>query len=206
VTLTSGSTDSGNDFGNFRNATVSGMKFKDVNANGLKDVGEPGLGTWIIHLFGTNGQGASVHMTTTTAADGTYSFTVAPGSYTVCEQTAPGKAGWTQSFPSSGANCTGHTDGGTITPGPFGYAVTATSGGTTANRDFGNKPASRVTVTFTPLALLPAGGDATHATSISCVDANNQSVGSVTNANTLTTNNVFTNQSSLVCTVTFVDP
>jgi len=206
VTLTSGSTDSGNDFGNFRNATVSGMKFKDADADGVKDAGEIGLGTWVIHLFGTSGQGASVHMTTTTASDGTYSFTVVPGSYTICEQTAPGKAGWTQSFPSSGADCTGHTDGGSITPGPWGYAVAASSGGTLANRDFGNKPASRVSVTFTPLATLPAGGDATHATAISCVDANGGSVGSNTNSNTLTTSNVFTNQSSLVCTITFVDP
>ena len=34
VTLTSGSTDSGNDFGNFQNGTKSGTKFDDLNANG----------------------------------------------------------------------------------------------------------------------------------------------------------------------------
>ena len=40
---------------------------------------------------------------------------------------------------------------------------------------------------------------------ISCVDSDNQNVGS-TETNSLTTENVFTNQSSLVCTITFVDP
>jgi hypothetical protein len=205
VVLTSGSTDSGNDFGNFQNATVSGMKFKDANANGLKEDGEAGLGTWVIHLFGTDGQGNAVHRHETTAADGTYSFTgLAPGSYTVCEQVS-GKPGWVQSFPTSGADCTGHTHDG-IVPGPIGYAVTVTSGQTVANRDFGNKPASEVTVTFTPLADLPGGADATRATAISCEDANGGSVGSNTNSNTLTTSNVFTNQSAVTCTITFIDP
>ena len=205
VTLTSGSTDSGNDFGNFQNATISGQKFKDADADGVKDMGETGLGTWVIHLFGTDGAGTAVHQLATTDANGNYSFTVAPGTYTVCEQVS-GKPGWVQSAPTSGANCTAHTDMSTITPGAVGYSVTATSGGTTSSRDFGNTPLSRATVTFESLADLPNGNDATRATSISCVDAASASVGSASNANTLTTGNVKTNQSSLVCTITFVDP
>jgi hypothetical protein len=205
VTLTSNGTDSGNDFGNYRPVTVSGLKFKDADADGVKDTGEIGLGGWVIHLFGTDGGGATVHVETTTAANGTYSFSVKPGSYTVCEQTS-GKPGWVQSFPTSGADCTGHTHGGTITPGAIGYSVTGTSGGTAANRDFGNTPLSKVTVGFESLADLPGGADATKATSISCTDTNGASVGSSTNSNTLTTDNVKTNQSSLTCTVTFIDP
>jgi hypothetical protein len=123
----------------------------------------------------------------------------------VCEQLS-GKPNWVQSSPTSGADCTGHTHGGTITPGAVGYSVTVTSGGTASGRDFGNTPLSEATITFTPLADLPNGNDATRATSISCVDAANQSVGSVVNLNTLTTDPVKTNQSSLVCTITFVDP
>jgi hypothetical protein len=205
VTLTSGSLDSGNDFGNFRNATVSGVKFKDADAGGDKDAGEIGLGGWEIHLFGTDGRGNTVHQTTTTAADGSYSFTVAPGGYTLCESLT-GHSGWVQSFPTAGADCTGHTHGGAITPGAIGYSVTAGSGGTLANRDFGNTPLSRATVSFESLADLPGGGDATKATNISCTDTNGAAVGSATNSNSLTTDDVKTNQSSLTCTITFTDP
>ena len=48
ITLSSGEIDSGNDFGNYRNATKSGMKFEDLDADGVKDAGEPGLGGWTI--------------------------------------------------------------------------------------------------------------------------------------------------------------
>ena len=205
VTLTSGSLDSGNDFGNFRNATISGLKFKDADAGGDKDTGEIGLSGWEIHLFGTDGSGGSVHQHTTTAANGTYSFSVKPGTYTVCE-TVSGKPGWVQSFPTAGASCTGHTHGGTLTPGAIGYSVTVTSGGAAGDRDFGNTPLSRATVTFESLADLPNGSDATRATSISCTDAGGNPVGSSTNSNTLTTSSVKTNQSELTCTVRFVDP
>ena len=210
----SGADHPGNDFGNFQNGTVSGMKFKDADAGGDKDTGETGLGGWIIHLFGTSAQGAAIHRHETTAANGTYSFTgLAPGSYTVCEQLT-GQSGWFQSFPTApaGTACTSPHDNltpppATVTLGARGHAVTVTSQGTFGDRDFGNKPASEITVNFTALADLPGGtNDATRATSISCVDAANSSVGSNTNMNSLTTSNVFTNQSSVVCTITFVDP
>ena len=57
VTLTSGGTDSGNDFGNFQNGTKSGTKFEDLNANGVRDATEPGSRASQIHLFGTDGRG-----------------------------------------------------------------------------------------------------------------------------------------------------
>jgi hypothetical protein len=203
-TFSSGDAKTGNDFGNYRNVTISGMKFKDANANGAKDSGEIGLGGWEIHLFGTGPGGSTVHQQTTTAANGTYSFTVAPGTYTLCEITS-GKTGWVQSFP-SGTVCSGHTDGGTVTPGPAGYSGSVASGQTVGNRDFGNTPLSTVSVTFNPQADLPDGSDATRATSISCTDPGANNVGSSSNSNTLTTGTVKTNQSSLTCTITFVDP
>ena len=203
ITLTSGQVDAGNDFGNFQNATVSGLKFKDADAGRDKDPGEIGLGGWQIHLFGTDGQGNAVHEHTATAADGSYSFTVAPGTYTVCE-TLAGHPGWVQTFPVSGADCTGHSHAGA--PGADGHSVTVTSGATAGDRDFGNTPLSRVNVTFEALADLPGGGDATRATQITCVDTNAANVGSANNSNTLTTDSVKTNQSSLTCTITFVDP
>jgi len=200
VTLTSNGVDSGNDFGNYRPATISGQKFKDADASGTKGATEIGLGGWEIHAFGTDGGGAAVHEHTTTAADGTYSFSLKPGTYTVCE-TISGKPGWVQTFP-SGTDCTGHTNGGTITPGAAGHAdMFVLSGASAIGRDFGNTPLSKATVTFTPLADLPDGSDATKATSISCNDGSSSS-----NSNTLTTGDVRTNQTPLVCTITYTDP
>ena len=89
-----GRPDTGNDFGNFQNGTKSGTKFDDLNANGQRDDGEPGIGGVEIHLFGTDNRGNAVHMHTNTANDGTYSFSAPPGSYTACE-TVPD--GYTQS-------------------------------------------------------------------------------------------------------------
>ena len=202
--LMAGVDHTGNDFGNFRNGSISGQKFKDADADGEKDAGETGLGGWVIHLVKADGSG---HQTATTDSNGNYSFSsVPPGDYLLCEQTS-GKAGWVQSFPTSGADCTGHTDGGTITPGPTGYSPTVTSGQAKTLKDFGNKPESKVQVNFLPQAQLPnAGGNATKATSISCVDKDGNSVGSNSNSNTLTTDAVFTNQSVMVCRITYVDP
>ena len=88
ILVTSGSTDPDNEFGNFQNATISGRKFKDADADSVKDPGEIGLQGWIIHLFGPGG----THAQTMTDATGAYSFTVTPGAYVVCEQTS-GKPG-----------------------------------------------------------------------------------------------------------------
>jgi hypothetical protein len=90
-------------FGNYGYATKSGMKFEDLNANGEKDAGEPGLQGWTITLNGTDGMGNPVSETTTTDINGNYSFRVPPGSnYTVCEGD---KEGWYQSYPAEGIGC-----------------------------------------------------------------------------------------------------
>jgi hypothetical protein len=120
-------TNSGNDFGNFQNATKSGVKFNDLDGDGVKDAGEPNLIGWEIHLFGTSGAGAPIHLHDTTDAAG-YSFSVPPGTYTVCETQ---QAGWTQTFPSSGADCSAH-GGGT------GYSIVLTSGMADTDNHFGN--------------------------------------------------------------------
>lgn len=78
----------GRDFGNYRNATISGRKVDDGNVDGLLEATEPGLADWTIQL--SNGDDAA------TDGDGAYSFSVRPGTYTVNEvlrdrwrQTAP---------------------------------------------------------------------------------------------------------------------
>jgi hypothetical protein len=144
--LSSNESVSGNDFGNYQNATKSGLKFEDENADGDRDVGELGLSGWVIHLFGTDGAGNPVHETDTTDASGNYSFTVNPGSYTVCEEL---KSGWTQSHPTSGADCSGHNHGDTIVPGPLGYSIVLDSGEIDSGNDFGNfRQASKSGVKF----------------------------------------------------------
>jgi protocatechuate 3,4-dioxygenase beta subunit len=138
ITLTSGQVDANNNFGNFQNATKSGYKFHDLNKNGSWDAGEPALSGWDIHLFGSGADGA-VHLVATTNASGQYTFSVAPGSYTVCEIL---KTDWFQSYPTAATtgavDCSTHTHGGTVTPGAWGWGITLTSGQQDLDNNFGN--------------------------------------------------------------------
>jgi len=74
--------------------SISGTKFNDLNGDGTKDVGEPGLKDWPIKLFdGGGGELAS----TKTDVNGLYSFeSLTAGSYKVAEEAA---TGWIQTFP-----------------------------------------------------------------------------------------------------------
>lgn len=101
----------GNDFGNWRPATIAGSKFDDGDVDGLWGGAEPGLAGWTIQLSGGEQQ--------TTASDGSYAFSVRPGTYTVQETL---KDGWRQTSP-----------GG---DGTLGYTVV--SGQVVSGADFGN--------------------------------------------------------------------
>ncbi len=101
--------------------SVLGIKFNDLNRNGNRDPGEPGLQSWNIQL--KNGSTQSLITTTTTAADGSYAFlNLTPGLYIVAEEV---KADWTQSKPAVG------------TGGPV-YSFTLGSGEVKQAIDFGN--------------------------------------------------------------------
>ena len=89
INLGSGESDTNNDFGNFRNFTKSGVKFHDHNANGVRDAGDEGLSGWTIQAL----QGGAVVATTTTGADGSYSFSLTPGAYTIREVCPAARAG-----------------------------------------------------------------------------------------------------------------
>ena len=161
VTVTSACTDAGcgcgqqvtdKDFGNVQLAIKSGVKWLDADGDHTRDLPQDvGLDGWVIHLFGTAVNGTPVHQTYTTAggpADpGHYTFTVLPGTYTVCEQMqVPANPPWTQTFPTSGANCITAVDpaADNPTPGPLGYAIVLTGGEIEAANDFGN---TQITVT-----------------------------------------------------------
>src|SRR3989442_9921223 len=94
LSVTSGSSETGNDFGNFQRGTKSGVKFNDLNGNGIKDGGEPGLSGWTILAY-TDGNGdgtlsateavAVPAATAITDVTGAYTLTLNPGTYVVCE-------------------------------------------------------------------------------------------------------------------------
>ena len=133
--IRSNETISGNDFGNRLSIVpptgqIGGLKWNDLNGNGIRDAGEPGLAGWQIHLF--NNADASFHQQATTGADGTYNFTgLAPGTYTVCETV---QASWTQTAPTSGANCSSLTG-----VSGFGFALTLTANQSLQGNNFGNR-------------------------------------------------------------------
>jgi hypothetical protein len=118
-------------FGNYQDASVSGVKFEDQNANGVKDPAEPGLGGWRIYVDynGNSGFDTSTEPSAITAADGTYTISgVRPGTYKVREV---GQTDWTCSYPNPGSTAPKvSTD--------CSYSVTLTSGGSTSSKDFGN--------------------------------------------------------------------
>jgi hypothetical protein len=65
-------------------SSISGMKFYDANANGVKDEGEAGIHFWQIWIYG--GPEGFVPYSTTTDASGDYSFlNLDPGTYGACE-------------------------------------------------------------------------------------------------------------------------
>jgi hypothetical protein len=134
-------------FGNYQRGTVSGTKFEDKNSSGSQDTGEGGLGGWTIRAFADNGAGGgtandgtlqsgetTVAGSTTTAADGTYSLTLTPGNYVICEV---GQTNWVQTKPSN-VRCKNQSVPPNTYAAPGGYAVNVTPGSSTTAQDFGN--------------------------------------------------------------------
>jgi uncharacterized repeat protein (TIGR01451 family) len=120
VTLTSHQVDEGNDFGNWYPATKKGMKFEDLDADGVKDAGESGLEGWTIYAdLNDNSQLDANEPYDVTDASGIYEISsLTPGDYVFREV---GQDGWTCSYP---ADCK--------------YAVTLTSSDIDAGNNFGN--------------------------------------------------------------------
>jgi uncharacterized protein (DUF2141 family) len=127
VTIAAGATSANNNFG-YVTGTISGFTYVDANKNGVRDSGETGIGGVTVTLSG----GASA--TTTTAADGSYSFTgLNSGSYSV---SAPATAAGLARFTTSPLNIT-LAAGATSPNNNFGYVSGAISGYTyfDANRN-----------------------------------------------------------------------
>ncbi len=120
IQVTSGLRITGADIGNAQLASLSGMKFEDLDGNGLKDAGETGLANWRIFLDANrDGIWQASERSQLTGADGRYTFTdLLPGTYVVAEVQ---QTGWVQTTPLPGAS-NGHvaTAGSEISIDPEG--------------------------------------------------------------------------------------
>jgi protocatechuate 3,4-dioxygenase beta subunit len=117
VTVSSGATSNGGNFGNFRTVQLTGKKFNDLNGDGV-DNSDPGVADWQIFLD-SNGNNVldPGEVSTLTNASGIYTFSnLGPGTYTVREVQNPA---WIQT---------------TTNPG----SVTVASGTNTNGGNFGN--------------------------------------------------------------------
>ncbi|HVE66475.1 MAG TPA: SdrD B-like domain-containing protein [Thermoanaerobaculia bacterium] len=148
----------GLDFGNrlIPNA-IGGSKFEDLNANGVRDAGEPGMGNVTIRL--TPAAGGTARTLVTDGA-GNFLFTeVAPGSY-VLSEVVP--TGFTQTAPPAGTIPVTLASGGTSINNLFGNfrgVLTGTISGSKFNDangngtlDAGETGLPGVTITLTPVA------------------------------------------------------
>jgi Ca2+-binding RTX toxin-like protein len=127
IAIQSGTKSENNNFGNFRANTISGLKFNDLNSNGIQEAGEPPLGNWTIYLDANanNTLDAGETSTVTNATTGQYTFTgLLAGNYRVREVQQPT---WTQSTTNSGAIAV--TSGQDITGVNFGNFQTASISG-----------------------------------------------------------------------------
>jgi parallel beta-helix repeat protein len=131
-------TDTGNDFGNNRPSHKSGMKFNDLDGQGDKDPGDPGISGWPINLYKLPDL-VNVFQTVNTGAGGTYSFTILePGDYQACEGQKAGATS-SQTFPNGTTVHAGETIVSDC-PGPniWGYRFTVAAGDNLTDDDFGN--------------------------------------------------------------------
>jgi protocatechuate 3,4-dioxygenase beta subunit len=113
-------------------ASVWGVKYNDLNGNGVNN-GEPGLSGWTIKL---KNLATSSELTTTTNAEGWYSFTnLEPGSYQISEVM---QNGWAATSPVGGASA------------PFALAA-----GENKQVDFGNRNNNQPPVVIS-LTAIPA--------------------------------------------------
>ncbi|MCK9450487.1 MAG: gliding motility-associated C-terminal domain-containing protein [Bacteroidales bacterium] len=136
ISLPVGGTEAG---GNFLDAvsvdcpsSICGVKFNDVNGNGIRETGEPGLPNWTFNLSGT------LTLSTTTDSAGQFCFNDLPtGIYTVSEVNQPN---WQQTSPLN----------------PDGYTISLFSGFAIDTLVFGNTYSDPDTCSKTDARITPS--------------------------------------------------
>ena len=153
LTLGLSETSGGHNFGEIPPASVSGLVYADNNNNGSRDSAETGLGGVTLSLTGTDDTGAAVSLSTTTAADGSYSFgKLRPGSYALAEPVQP--AGTVNGITSPGS-LGGTATPPTVTPSAI-SGIRLPPGGQSSANNFGEiaqSPDLRVSKSHTPATL-----------------------------------------------------
>jgi hypothetical protein len=140
IVLNSGQNGINYNFGEVKQVSISGLVYQDTNGNGALDSGEPGIAGVTMTLSGTNGLGQLINATTTTAGNGTYSFTtdssgnaLRPGTYQVVE-TPP--SGYLLGAAAVGT-VSGTADGTVSSPTKI-ISIALTSGQNGINYNFGD--------------------------------------------------------------------
>jgi cyclophilin family peptidyl-prolyl cis-trans isomerase len=115
-------------------SSLSGFVYIDSNNDGVRDTGEEGFEGVSISLTGTNSTGNSVSLQTTTAANGSYTFTgLAPGNYSITETQPTGSR---NGVPIVDGKDTIGSQGGTI-PENDKFSITLAEGTVGTNNNFG---------------------------------------------------------------------
>jgi hypothetical protein len=179
-TFTSGATLTGNDFGNWRTGSISGTKFKDIEADGKTEDDTEGLEDWKIFIdLDDDGIFDAGEPYAMTDSDGEYMLgSLAPGTYTVCEVV---EANWVQ------------TDPVDLGGDPICHSITITSGEDEEDWDFYNAPLSYFDIRFFDLTGYT---DVT----ITCTGLTDQD----TEADTFTSDKLLVGTYS--CTIVITDP
>ena len=153
ITLGLSETSGGHNFGEIPPANVSGQVYADNNNNGSRDSTEAGLGGVTITLTGIDDTGAPVSLSTSTAADGSYSFgNLRPGSYSLAEPVQP--AGTVNGITSPGS-LGGTATAPAVTPSAI-AGISLPAGGQSSANNFGEiaqSPDLRVSKSHAPATL-----------------------------------------------------
>jgi hypothetical protein len=150
TTLNSGEKDMTLDAGLYQPASLGDFVWQDLDADGIQDPNEPGIGAVTVNLLDGNG---NLLATTTTAPDGSYQFTgLVPGDYIVEFETP---AGYTGSPANQGGDDALDSDADPVT-GQTGV-ISLSSGENDESNDAGFITTCSVSASSDPQATCPAG-------------------------------------------------